>query len=172
MVARFAAPKDPVGFFQAAARVDPALGARFVLVGRGPLEEDARRTAELVPEGRAWVVTADVDVRALLARSSVAVLATGSEAMPLFLLEALAEGVPAVASDLPGTREASGDAALFAPPGDAPALAAAIERLLRESALRDDLARKARARAPRFAEDAWLDAVLALYGRATSSPRA
>lgn len=172
MVARFAAPKDPVGFFQAAARVDPSLGARFVLVGRGPLEEEARRAAELVPEGRAWVLTADVDVRALLARSRVAVLATASEALPLFLLEALEEGVPAVASDLPGTREAAGDAALFAPSCDAPALAAAIERLLREPALREDLARRARARAPRFAEDAWLDAVVALYERATATPRA
>ena len=90
--------------------------------------------------------------------------------MPLFLLEALAEGVPAVASDLPGCRDASGDAALYAPPGNAEAMAAAIERLLRDASLHAGLAAKARARAPQFDEDRWLDGIVAMYGRATSAP--
>lgn len=42
---------------------------------------------------------------------------------------AAALGVPAVASDLPGLRELFGDAARYVPPGDAPALAAALEGL-------------------------------------------
>lgn len=167
MAARLAPPKDPAGFFEAAARVDPSLGARFVLVGQGDLETPARRAAERVPEGRAWVVSADTDVRALLARARVAVLASASEALPLFLLEAVTEGVPVVASDLPGCREAAGEAGLYAPAGDAAALGAAIERVLRDDALHGTLAARARERAPHFAEDLWLDRIVAMYRRAT-----
>jgi glycosyltransferase involved in cell wall biosynthesis len=46
-------------------------------------------------------------------------------------LEALATGTPVVASDIPVLREVLGEHATFAPPGDAEALAAAIERTLR-----------------------------------------
>lgn len=168
MAARLEEPKDPRTFFAAARRVDPALGARFVLCGNGSLLIPARRASEHVPLGRAWVITDVRDVRGLLARSRVAVLASKSEAMPLFLLEALAEGVPAVASDLPGCRDASGDAALYASPGDADALQAAMTRLLTDDALHRDLAAKARARAPQFTEDRWLDGVVAMYGQATA----
>ena len=43
---------------------------------------------------------------------------------------------------------------------------AAITRLLKDDALHRDLAAKARARAPQFTEDRWLDGVVAMYRRA------
>jgi glycosyltransferase involved in cell wall biosynthesis len=53
-----------------------------------------------------------------------------TEGAPQVVVEALAAGVPLVASDVPGVRALAGDdAALFAP-GSAPALAAAIARVL------------------------------------------
>ena len=88
--------------------------------------------------------------------------------MPIFLLEALAEGVPAVATDLPGCRDASGDAALYAAAGDADAMAAAITRLLSDAATHAALSQAARARAPLFSEERWLDQIIALYERAAS----
>lgn len=88
--------------------------------------------------------------------------------MPLFLLEALAEGVPAVATDLPGCREASGDAALYVPPGDDAALADAVTRLLRDDALRRRMSRSAKERAPYFSEDRWIEGLVAMYRRAVS----
>ncbi|MCE9635482.1 MAG: glycosyltransferase family 4 protein [Planctomycetes bacterium] len=166
MAARFADPKDPITFLRAAARVDPSLRARFVLVGTGPDEKIVRQWAERPSGGRCWVLTPLPEVRTLLARTRVAVLSSRSEAMPLFLLEALAEGVPAVASDLPGCRDASGDAALYVPPGDPEAMAASIERLLRDAALHADLSAKARARAPQFDEERWLDGIVAMYEKA------
>ena len=170
MAARLDDPKDPKTFFAAARRVDPALGARFVLCGDGPLLIPARRASEHVPHGLAWVLTGVRDIRGLLARTRVAVLSSRSEAMPIFLLEALAEGIPAAATDLPGCRDASGDAALYAPLGDADALSANITRLLSEDSLHSDLSAKARARAPLFTEDRWLDGVVAMYERATGMP--
>ncbi len=168
MVARLAEPKDPVTFVRAAGLVDADLGATFVLVGDGALAEESRAAAAALPSGRIVFSASVDDVRALLGRCRVAVLSSRSEALPVFLLEALAEGIPAVATDLPGCREASGDAALYVPPGDAAALAAAVTRLLRNERQHRDLARAARARAPRFDEDRWLDAVVAMYRRAAA----
>lgn len=164
MVARLAPPKDPVTFVRAAAMVDPSLRTRFVLVGKGPLLDVARAAAEtdavVFPGG-------DVDVRGLLGRSRVAVLASGSEALPLYLLEALAESVPIVATDLDGCRDAAADAALYVPPADPQALAAAVERLLRDDTLHARLATAARVRAPLFDENRWVDGLVAAYGRVT-----
>ena len=87
--------------------------------------------------------------------------------MPLFLLEALAEGVPAVATDLAGCREASGDAAVYVPPGDPAALAEAVSGLLRDKSRHRKMSKTARERAPLFDEDRWLEGLLAMYGRAT-----
>ncbi len=75
---------------------------------------------------------------------------TRHEGFGLPLLEALALGVPAVVSDLPVLREVAGDAALFCPPDDDAAWAAAIERLLGDAAERSALTARGRARARAF----------------------
>lgn len=168
MAARLADPKDPLTFVRAAARLDASLNARFLLVGEGPLLAEAKAEAAKTTPGRVVFVPARADVRTLLAGSRVAALASRSEAMPLFLLEALAEGVPAVATDLPGCREASGDAALYVPPGDDAALADAVTRLLRDDALRRRMSRSAKERAPYFSEDRWIEGLVAMYRRAVS----
>jgi glycosyltransferase involved in cell wall biosynthesis len=64
---------------------------------------------------------------------------------PLKLFEAMASGRPLVASDLPSIREilTHEENALLVPPGDPRALAQAIERLLRDSALSGRLAARA-----------------------------
>jgi glycosyltransferase involved in cell wall biosynthesis len=161
MVARLAEPKDPVTFVRAAAAC-PHEGARFALVGDGPLRADVRAAD---PAGRVTVLPPDTPVRALFARASAAVLATASEALPLSLVEALAEGVPAVASDVPGCRAASGDAALYVPTGDPAELGAAVGRLLDDPDLHARLATEARARAPLFDEDRWADGLAAMYDK-------
>ncbi len=77
---------------------------------------------------------------------SVAVVAsTDPEAGPLTALEAMSIGVPLVATDHGGVREVLGDAGLLVPPGDAGAMAAAIDRLLDDH----DLAERCRAAGPR-----------------------
>jgi glycosyltransferase involved in cell wall biosynthesis len=103
---------------------------------------------------------------ALLAGSRVAVLSSRSEAMPLFLLEAMAEGVAIVSTDLPGCREAAGDAALYVPPGDAKALAVSITALLLDAKQRKRLRENGRLRLPLFDEDRWLTGLVAMYERA------
>ena len=66
------------------------------------------------------------------------------------LLEAMAAGLPVVASDLPDHRAwAAEGGALLVPPGDAPALAQALGRLLEEPDLAGELGAAGRQRAAR-----------------------
>jgi glycosyltransferase involved in cell wall biosynthesis len=166
MAARLAEPKDPLTYVRAARLVDASLSAQFLLVGEGPLLAAARDEAAKLPPGRVVFVPASADVRTLLAGSHLAVLSSKSEALPMFLLEALAEGVPSVASDLPGCREAAGDAAVYVPPGDAVAMADAITRLLRDEKLRSEMSKAATKRVALFDEDRWVDGLVAMYERA------
>jgi glycosyltransferase involved in cell wall biosynthesis len=82
-------------------------------------------------------------------------------------LEAQAAGVPVVASDLPVLREflTPGEDCLMAPPGDPPALVAALVRAAGDDALRRRLVAAGRVTAGRFGWDAAAAAHEAVYGR-------
>jgi len=68
------------------------------------------------------------------------------------LVEAMAAGTPVVCSDLPGYREAAGDAARFVRPGDPAGLAEALREVLAGPA---SAARLVRAGKDRAAELDW-----------------
>jgi len=66
------------------------------------------------------------------------------------LLEAMSHGVPTIAANSSSLPEIGGDAALYFEPRDANALASLIARVTSNTTLRDELARKGRARAAEF----------------------
>ncbi len=119
---------------------------RLSIVGSGPLEGSLRALA------RALGIAASVRfegplvqeaVRDLLARTDLFVLASqrdsegNMDGLPIVLVEALAMGVPAVASAISGIPELlGGGAGLLVPPGDPEALAQAMARLMDDGALR------------------------------------
>ena len=78
------------------------------------------------------------DVRQVWAAAHIAELPSRREGLPKSLLEAAACGRPMIASDVPGCREIvrNGVNGLLVPPDDPEALAAAIEQLASDSALR------------------------------------
>jgi glycosyltransferase involved in cell wall biosynthesis len=81
----------------------------------------------------------------LLARADVVVLPSLSEGMSNAVMEAMAAGRPIVATDVGGTPELLRDRGMLVPPGDPPALAAAIEQLLANPAHAAALGQRARA---------------------------
>jgi len=90
------------------------------------------------------------------------------EGFGLPLLEALACGVPSVASDDPALVEVAGGCALHAPRGDAEAFAHALRRALEDETLRAELARKGPARAAGFTWERSARAHLAAYREAAA----
>ena len=116
----------------------PAVLARVpavvcVLIGDGPLRAaiEARARA-LGVAGRCRFTGARADVADLVAALEIVVLPSRSEGLPFALLEAMALGKPVVATTVGGCPEVveHGRTGLLTPPGDPPALADAILRLL------------------------------------------
>ncbi len=80
-------------------------------------------------------MTRDADREAVareLSRSRLAVLPSRAEALPMVLLEAMAVGVPVVATRVGGIEDFVGAAATYVPVGDSRALAASIITLLQK----------------------------------------
>ncbi len=94
--------------------------------------------------------------------------ATGRESFGIVLVEAMAAGLPVVASHIPGYREVVRDEVegLLVPPEDAPALAAALGRLLDDHELAGSLGAAGRVRAERYRWEAVAADVESAYGEA------
>jgi glycosyltransferase involved in cell wall biosynthesis len=103
------------------------------------------------------------EIPRLLAGADVLVLPSLYEELGSVLLEGLQAGVPIVASDAGGIPDALGDAGVLVPPRDPGALAAAIDRLLRDARLRAALSQRARTRARRYDWNLLADRVLDVY---------
>jgi len=98
--------------------------------------------------------------------AAVAALTSDSEGMPVSLMEAGACGVPAVATAVGGVPELVDDGitGLLVPAGDAPALAAALERLLRDRDLAARLGAAARRKIEQsFSITGQVDRLLSLW---------
>jgi glycosyltransferase involved in cell wall biosynthesis len=94
------------------------------------------------------------------------VLASSWEAFPIGALEALASGVPQVATDVGGTAEAvTAETGVLVPPRDPAALAEAVIALLRDPERRARMSAASRARhADRFGVERMVARTAALYG--------
>ncbi|HVU73998.1 MAG TPA: glycosyltransferase [Mycobacteriales bacterium] len=112
-------------------------GAHAVVVGEGPEREALTRlAAELGVADRFHLAGFQPDARRWVRGADVAVVPSRWEAMPLAILEALAEGTPLVAADVGAAAEVleGGHAGAIVPPDDPDALAAALGSLLGDRA--------------------------------------
>jgi sugar transferase (PEP-CTERM/EpsH1 system associated) len=129
-VTRFAEIKDPMNLVEAFVAVrKQRSGLRLVMVGDGPLAVSAAST--LVSEGLdrdATLLGFRDDIPELLRDMDVFVLGSLREGVSNTVLEAMATGLPVIATDTGGNREliADGVNGLLVPPGDRDALAAAL----------------------------------------------
>ncbi|CCG03759.1 glycosyltransferase [Blastococcus saxobsidens] len=126
--------------------------AALVVVGDGPERERVRQLVRASPVAERITMTGFVDhsaVPGVLASLDVLVLPSAYEEMGSVLVEAMAAGLPVVASDVGGIPEVvrDGETGLLVPPGDVDALAGALDRLVADGRLRSRLAAGARIRA-------------------------
>jgi glycosyltransferase involved in cell wall biosynthesis len=92
-----------------------------------------------------------------------------AEGFGLPVLEAMARGLPVACSNATSLPEVAGEAALYFDPLDVPAMTGAIERLLVDADLRDQLAAAGRDQAARFTWQRTAEGTLRSYERALAS---
>ncbi len=148
-VGRLRPPKDFETLLQALALL-PADAFEAAIVGDGPqrAELEALRT-QLGLQDRVRLEGERRDVPAVLADADAFVLSSRSEGLPVSVLEAMAAGLPVVASAVGGVGElvVDGDTGLLVRPADAEAMAAALATVVADPTLRRRLGEAGRARA-------------------------
>jgi glycosyltransferase involved in cell wall biosynthesis len=107
-----------------------------------------------------------LEIAGLLAAKPIFVSPARYEPFGLAVLEAAQAGCALVLSDQPGFVELWDDAAFYAAPDDSKAIAAAVNRLAEDHALRRSQGEAAQSRATRYSLDAMLKGTLAAYSRA------
>lgn len=105
------------------------------------------------------------DVDRVLAASDVFVLPSFREGTPRVISEAMASGLPVVATDIAGVPEQveDGENGFLVRPGDAAALADRLDRLLADASLRETFGAASRDRAERFSLEGMLADLDAVY---------
>jgi glycosyltransferase involved in cell wall biosynthesis len=147
-------------------------GLRLLILGEGPAEEEIRALA--APIGDAAILTGHrSDVMEVLDATDILLHPSRVDAFPTALLEAMAAGVPVVASRVGGIPEIVEDGrhgVLLASPPCVSEVALAIDGLLVDEARRHELAAEAHARFDEyFTVEAWMRRLLPVYEAAIAS---
>jgi glycosyltransferase involved in cell wall biosynthesis len=149
-VGRLSPEKDFATLVRAAAiAVEKDASFRLEIAGDGPAADSVRGLVAELKLGHAVTLLGQVkDIPSLLARGSIFTLSSLTEGVSLTLLEAMASGLPVVATRVGGNPEVVDDGVtgLLVPPADPPLLAAALLALWGDPRKREELGRAGRAR--------------------------
>lgn len=129
-------------------------GARLLIIGEGGFRGELERIAGKLGIGTAVEFAGQLspgEVRACYHRANLFVLPSRSEGLPLSLLEAMAAGVPAIATSVGAVPEVLvPGTGLVVPPEDTAALSEGIVELLVDTPRAENFRQCARARAARY----------------------
>ncbi len=138
--------KNHSGFLRIAALIHAHMpDAEFLLVGDGPLRPELEREASSLGLGDSAIFLGDrQDMPAVLASMDIAVLTSDSESLSNVILEAMAAGLTVVAYKVGGNCELLDEQrGALIPAGDETAFAGAVQNLLGDAELRQQLGRNA-----------------------------
>ena len=174
-VGRLDPQKNPLGAIDAFAQAFGGAGrGQLLLAGQGSLREAAaRRAAERGVGARVHFLGLRADIPEVLAAGDVFALASDWEGTPLAVMEAMAAGLPVVATAVGGVPElvSDGETGLLAPAGDTRAFAGALSRVAGDAEMRGAMAGAARRRAERFGVGAMVAEYAALFERLAGGGR-
>ena len=147
--------------------------SRLAVIGNGDLRGELEQlAARVVADSRLRFFDFSPPMVRQLTDLEVFVLPSAWEAFPISLLEAMACGVPQVATDVGGTAEgiAHGETGLLCPPGDPAALADRVVELLGDPARRERMAAASRRRHhERFTSDRMVSETARVYDRVSAT---
>ncbi len=172
IVGRLVPVKDHALFLRAAHRTAEQIpGARFLIVGDGPLRSELERKARQLGLGESAVFTGWVrDLEPLYRALDLTVITSRNEGTPVSLIEALAAQCPVVATDVGGVRDLlqGGAWGRLVASGDECALAQAMIEVLRNPPDMETVSREVRRH---YGVDPMIRDTAALYEEARSSSR-
>lgn len=152
------APADHIAAVEIAARAHPA--AQFVMAGEGRMKDEvAARIAGAGLTDRVRLLPWQAEPGRTLEGFDIYALSSRWEGLPITLLEAMAAGCAPVSTEVDGCGDVieQGVSGFLTPPGDPPALGAALGALLGDPALRAAVSAAARQRiVARFERQAML----------------
>lgn len=164
MVGRLADGKGFQDLLAAIDRLDCDLSV--YLVGDGPMRSEIVADIERRGlEGTVHMLGYRKDVAEILAACDVFVLPSYREGTPRVITEAMASGLPVIATDIAGIPEqvADGENGFLIQPGDIGALADRLERLCSSATLREEFSSEGRNRVERFSKEQMLTDIKAVY---------
>lgn len=122
----------------------------FLLLGKGPLEESLIKEAESLKN--VFFMSKQIDMGTWFASANILIHPAHKEGLGSVILEAMAAGLPVIASNTGGIPDIvhHDETGLLIEPGNAQALADAIERIANDKALAERLQTTAKANLPAY----------------------
>jgi glycosyltransferase involved in cell wall biosynthesis len=146
---------------------------RYVLVGQGPLAAALNRQSAASPaRDRVDLLGYRADSTRILSGADIFTLSSRHEGLPVAIMEALALGVPVVATAAGGIPDAIGAGGITVPVDDHEALATTHVELARDDTHRHRLAEAAADEGDRFSADRATEAIEQIYVTALLRDRA
>ncbi|MBX3256531.1 MAG: glycosyltransferase family 4 protein [Chitinophagaceae bacterium] len=144
-IGRLTPQKDQKTLIKAISLIDKSIKVSLLLLGEGEMEQELKRFIERLELENVYFKGFEQNPLKWLATSDVFVLPSLSEGLPGALIEAMAAGIPAIATDIPGNNELiiNGQTGLLVPVKNEKALAEAIETILKNRSLAKRLSENA-----------------------------
>jgi len=162
-IGRLQPQKDHAATLRAITKIPDA---QLVIVGVGEMRQQLEQLAiSLGIADRVHFLGRRLDVPELIKMADIYVQSSNFEGFGIAALEAMAGGLPVIASDVPGLNNVVGGAAILFPPGDSDALAEAISSLLSSQELRSQLSQAGMEKAQKFSIEQTAKQYVELYQR-------